>query len=367
VSPINAKLIAAAADAAAGLNSTKRRSPAKPGARHVVRDVSPTAELTEQEYRARERARASRFQAVGGLVPLSDEELAKRVDVEQVTYRFPLFATARDARVLLCLGTASKQALTMSPSKSLPWLLKQISALYRQKLMNDLTSDFERFDRKSFPTFVFQIAFRQKYGEAALVSDAAAALLVGCQAFYTDARVDLFARFMAEYHSMTTLHSCLKLQRALDDISLGPEYSLACNDDEVDQRKMAMLVVTRVCEAMAKRKDTTPAEAAALAALPKLAMFHSESADALQAAKAMGRGAITERMAKQWTAEQREQAHRTVPRVVVLSQYCDLLRDAAARDGVDDERPHSELDSTNRDAPYVFPALHSGEEGDFIG
>lgn len=115
--------------------------PAYPHAPHASAPTTITATTTTTTVTAAPKPEAR-------LIPILAPER------EEVRYRFPSMAAVTDLRVLEALGSAHNALLSAARSRSVRWLMQQLTAIYKSKLVSDLTCDYERVARFGFVEFV---------------------------------------------------------------------------------------------------------------------------------------------------------------------------------------------------------------------
>lgn len=124
--------------------------------------------------------------------------------------------------------------------KPVAWLLRHIAAMYKAKLVSDMTARFE--GHPMLPCFDFLcIYFRQLYGDKKLLVGAVSSVLVSLkQHLQQDMRISLFTRFLTGVYQTKTLNFFLRFAHVFDDCTYGPDYTKAVhgNKDDCDVSSM---------------------------------------------------------------------------------------------------------------------------------
>eukprot|EP01063_Lacrimia_lanifica_P001474 TRINITY_DN10751_c0_g1_i1.p1 TRINITY_DN10751_c0_g1~~TRINITY_DN10751_c0_g1_i1.p1 ORF type:complete len:1188 (+),score=324.74 TRINITY_DN10751_c0_g1_i1:124-3687(+) len=131
----------------------------------------------------------------------------------------------------LAAKAQSLQDLATKPfaPKPLPWILKQIPAYYRAKMVVDgYSQDGDML--APLAEFVMD-RIRQKHGTREMCDEQFGTLLATA-AFYKqeDPRVALFAKFLLGTYCNEALAVCVRYLKAVDDAKIGPDYG--CGQDD---------------------------------------------------------------------------------------------------------------------------------------
>ncbi|KAL9642487.1 hypothetical protein ABK040_011054 [Willaertia magna] len=132
-------------------------------------------------------------------------------------------ALPKNERMLNLLNRIRKKE-SAEKAKSLPWLVRFISNIYKSKLSSTLEQE------SSIPEFIFEF-LKQSYGAQKLVDEYAIALLSSVRKFKKkDSRVDLFGKFLYEEWSLNVVNYCLKIWKICEDSKIGPEFGKPGDD-----------------------------------------------------------------------------------------------------------------------------------------
>jgi len=111
--------------------------------------------------------------------------------------------------------------------KSLLWLLKLISNVYKGKLISDQTED----SKHTLPEFVF-LYLKKFYGANALVDEYAGSIMASIEKYEEeDVRIRTFGKFMREVWGIDVLDQYLQIWSMLEGCAVGPEFSRRIGDD----------------------------------------------------------------------------------------------------------------------------------------
>eukprot|EP01064_Diplonema_japonicum_P033742 TRINITY_DN6741_c0_g1_i1.p1 TRINITY_DN6741_c0_g1~~TRINITY_DN6741_c0_g1_i1.p1 ORF type:complete len:1103 (+),score=213.98 TRINITY_DN6741_c0_g1_i1:50-3358(+) len=111
--------------------------------------------------------------------------------------------------------------------KTLIWLLKQITAFYKAKIVADMKIP----GSTEVPLAEFVIdKMRQRHGSKKLSDDQIGILLATANRNKSDPRVALFSRLLSGVYSTTVLSLVLRYSKAVDDAKVGPEYARSADE-----------------------------------------------------------------------------------------------------------------------------------------
>jgi hypothetical protein len=252
---------------------------------------------------------------------------APRETVETVKYRFPIFATVNDVRLLEALGAVPMAILHTAQGRTVAWVLRHISSIYDAKHVSNVTCGFERRPRFFLPEFILDVHLRHRYGTRRLVMESCAALLCACHEQAQDPRVEAFVRFTVEYFEEPVLLRYLAVRRAVDDVVTGPEFSGHVRDESAIAEEMSVLVAARACAKQAAA-ETEPAVIEAYAATLRHVETIAYDVAPARAAAAVGRANLSKGTMAKWSDADRAAAGRAVARHAFMAALCENLKKA---------------------------------------
>lgn len=164
----------------------------------------------------------------------SSRKSSTRISISQLSEWSARGSDAVDSPLQKILARSRNRSKAFESSESfrpkpLRWLLHYIATLHKAKLLDDLVLASQRSHSAptAFPLFFLE-HLKQQYGTPTLVENYATAIISSAELYAErDTRVKLFIAFATELVDTPCQVMILGVARALDESSIGPEYSNA--------------------------------------------------------------------------------------------------------------------------------------------